>query len=51
MEIQGYCDEKFASVREEFAKNFTERGDIGANSKDSTLERPMQAICKSPGID
>lgn len=31
MEIYGLCDEKFASVREEFEKNFTERGDIGAS--------------------
>jgi CubicO group peptidase (beta-lactamase class C family) len=31
MEIHGHCDEKFASVREEFEKNFTERGDIGAS--------------------
>jgi len=30
MEIQGHCDEKFARVREEFEKNFSERGDVGA---------------------
>ena len=31
MEVHGYCDEKFAEVREEFEKNFEERGDIGAS--------------------
>jgi len=29
-EIHGHCDERFAAVREEFARNFEERGDIGA---------------------
>jgi len=31
LEIHGYCDEKFSSVRDEFEKNFTERGDVGAS--------------------
>ncbi len=31
MEVSGYCDEKFAQVREEFEKNFTERGDVGGS--------------------
>ncbi len=31
MEIHGFCDEKFAAVREEFEKNFSERGDVGAS--------------------
>ena len=31
MEIHGYCDERFQSLREEFEKNFMERGDIGAS--------------------
>jgi CubicO group peptidase (beta-lactamase class C family) len=30
MEIQGFCDDRFIRVREEFEKNFTERGDVGA---------------------
>ena len=30
MQIEGFCDERFARVRDEFEKNFTERGDIGA---------------------
>jgi len=30
MEIYGHCDERFARVRDAFAENFTERGDIGA---------------------
>ena len=37
MEIHGHCDEKFARVREAFAKNFAERGDVGA-SYAATLE-------------
>lgn len=28
--IDGSCDTRFAGVREEFARNFTERGDVGA---------------------
>ena len=31
MEINGKCDERFASLREEFERNFTERGDVGAS--------------------
>jgi CubicO group peptidase (beta-lactamase class C family) len=31
MEIHGYCDDRFSQVREEFEKNFAERGDIGAS--------------------
>ena len=31
MEIQGVCDPKFAEVREEFERNFSERGDVGAS--------------------
>lgn len=30
MEVHGYCDERFARVRDAFAENFTQRGDIGA---------------------
>jgi CubicO group peptidase (beta-lactamase class C family) len=28
--IDGHCDPKFTTVREEFFRNFTERGDVGA---------------------
>jgi len=31
MEIYGHCDERFASLREEFERNFTQRGDVGAS--------------------
>ena len=31
MEIHGYCDDRFAAVRDTFAKNFAERGDVGAS--------------------
>lgn len=31
VDIQGRCDPKFGEVREEFARNFSERGDIGAS--------------------
>ncbi len=31
VEIQGICDPKFAEVREEFERNFTGRGDVGAS--------------------
>lgn len=31
MDIQGVCDPKFAEVREEFERNFAERGDVGAS--------------------
>ena len=31
MEIQGFCDERFAAVREVFERNFTEQGDVGAS--------------------
>lgn len=31
MEIQGICDPKFAAVHEEFERNFSERGDVGAS--------------------
>lgn len=31
MEIHGFCDEKFAIVRDEFERNFTEREDVGAS--------------------
>ena len=30
MNIEGFCDERFTRVRDEFEKNFTERGDTGA---------------------
>lgn len=30
-EIHGYCDEKFAGVRDTFAKNFAAKGDVGAS--------------------
>lgn len=31
MEIHGHCDARFASLREEFERNFTERDDMGAS--------------------
>ena len=31
MEIHGHCDESFAALRDEFERNFTERGDVGAS--------------------
>ena len=31
MEIHGYCDERFAPLRQEFERNFTQRGDVGAS--------------------
>jgi CubicO group peptidase (beta-lactamase class C family) len=31
VEIHGVCDPQFAEVREEFERNFTERGDVGAS--------------------
>lgn len=31
MEIHGHCDERFASLRDEFERNFTDRGDVGAS--------------------
>jgi CubicO group peptidase (beta-lactamase class C family) len=31
MEVHGFCDERFAGVREEFEKNFSERGDVGSS--------------------
>ena len=31
MEIHGHCDERFGALREEFERNFTERGDVGAS--------------------
>ncbi len=31
MEVHGFCDEKFAQVRDLFEKNFEELGDIGAS--------------------
>ena len=31
VEIHGFCDERFAAVREAFARNFTEAGDVGAS--------------------
>src|SRR2546422_517706 len=30
MSVQGYCDSKFAAVREAFSDNFAVRGEIGA---------------------
>jgi CubicO group peptidase (beta-lactamase class C family) len=30
MEIKGFCNAKFALVKEEFERNFSERGDVGA---------------------
>ena len=29
--VQGYCDERFAEVEEEFRRNFAERGELGAS--------------------
>lgn len=37
MEVHGFCDEKFAAVRDAFEHNFTENGDVGA-SVAATLE-------------
>ena len=31
LEIHGHCDERFASLRDEFERNFTERGEVGAS--------------------
>ncbi|MGH7962839.1 MAG: serine hydrolase domain-containing protein, partial [Candidatus Binatia bacterium] len=31
MEVQGSCDPKFQSVRQEFERNFRERGEVGAS--------------------
>ena len=31
MQVEGFCDERFAPVRDAFAANFTERGDVGAS--------------------
>ena len=31
MSIHGHCDERFEPVREAFAANFEERGDVGAS--------------------
>ena len=28
--ISGYCDTRFLGVREEFVRNFAERGEVGA---------------------
>lgn len=30
VEINGHCDERFSKVRDEFTRNFVERGDVGA---------------------
>src|SRR5262249_24084651 len=30
-EVQGTCDPAFAAVRDEFARNFAERGEVGAS--------------------
>lgn len=30
MEIHGFCDERFAAVRDAFERNFTQHGDVGA---------------------
>ena len=30
-QIQGYCDERFAKVRDVFEKNFSAKGDVGAS--------------------
>jgi len=31
IEIQGHCDQHFSSVKEAFADNFRNRGDVGAS--------------------
>jgi CubicO group peptidase (beta-lactamase class C family) len=31
MEVHGFCDERFNALREEFERNFTDRGDVGAS--------------------
>ena len=30
--IDGTCDDRFTAVREEFARNFAERGEVGAGA-------------------
>ena len=40
MEIHGYCDERFGALREEFERNFTDRGDVGASFA-ATVEGEM----------
>ncbi len=37
MQVEGYCDERFAKVRDAFALNFSESGDVGASFA-ATLE-------------
>ena len=44
MEIHGHCDERFASLREEFARNFTERGDVGASFAATVAGEPVVDI-------
>lgn len=31
MEIHGFCDDRFAAVRDAFEQNFAERGEVGAS--------------------
>jgi CubicO group peptidase (beta-lactamase class C family) len=31
MDVQGHCDDRFAEVADEFGRNFTERGELGAS--------------------
>ena len=31
MDVNGHCEERFAAVRDEFERNFAERGDVGAS--------------------
>lgn len=31
MDVQGYCDDRYAAVAEEFSRNFAERGEVGAS--------------------
>ena len=40
MEIHGHCDDRFGALREEFERNFTERGDVGASFA-ATVEGEM----------
>ena len=38
-DIQGFCDEQFAAVRETFEKNFREKGDVGREHDLSAVVR------------
>jgi hypothetical protein len=42
--VEGTCDARFASVREAFVTNFTERGDVGAASPVSVGGRQSSSM-------